>query len=63
MRNDHKKQHPRKEQNRHQSSRVSYNKNNRQEQHGDTGREPSKQAKQEQDIKGMDIDLMNYTDI
>ena len=63
MRNDYKKQHPRKEQNRHQTTNVSYNKNSRQEQHGDTGREPSKQATQEQDIKGMDIDLMNYTDI
>ena len=63
MRNDHKKQHPRKEQNRHQSSRVSYNKNNRQEQRGDTGKRSSEHAKQEQDIKGMDIDLMNYTDI
>jgi hypothetical protein len=63
MRNDHKKQHPRKEQNRHQISSVSHTKKTQQEQQATSRSGPSRQSGQEKEIKGMDIDLMNYTDI
>jgi len=60
MRNDHKREQPRKEQQRHQSSKVSFSKNPKSE---SNSRSRVKDENDTKEIKGKDIDLMNYTDI
>ncbi len=60
MRNDHKREQPRKEQQRHQTNNVSFSKNRRSESEKQSRQRNENETKE---IKGKDIDLMNYTDI